>query len=68
MRSIRELARKAGIGRGKLRCSFCGRDADEVGRLIAGANGHICDECVAECVKVLDDHGGFDAPQRNRKH
>jgi hypothetical protein len=54
--------------RRKLSCSFCGREETEVARLIAGARGHICDACVGECVKVLHDHGGFEAPQRNRKH
>ena len=27
-------------------CSFCGRSADEVERLIAGPNAYICNECV----------------------
>jgi ATP-dependent Clp protease ATP-binding subunit ClpX len=56
------------LSSGRLCCSFCGRDETEVTRLIAGARGHICEACVGECVTVLQDHGGFDVPQRNRKH
>jgi ClpX C4-type zinc finger len=42
-----------------LRCSFCGRRSDSVGRLVAGASAHICDECITKCVAVLEQHGGF---------
>ena len=37
-----------------LRCSFCGRTDAQVSRLIAGANGHICDTCVGVCNKILE--------------
>jgi ATP-dependent Clp protease ATP-binding subunit ClpX len=43
----------------RLRCSFCGRSADEVNRLVSGGSAYICDACIAECVAVLDKHGGF---------
>ena len=42
-----------------LRCSFCGRHADKVARLVAGASAYICDDCVTECVAVLEHHGGI---------
>ena len=42
-----------------LRCSFCGRSADQVERLVSGASAYICDACIAECVVVLERHGGF---------
>jgi hypothetical protein len=42
----------------KLLCSFCGRDAAQVERLVAGAYGYICDACVTKCVPVLEQHGG----------
>jgi excisionase family DNA binding protein len=36
------------------RCSFCGKEATQVRRLIAGPNGaHICDGCVARCTEIL---------------
>ena len=35
-------------------CSFCGKNADQVRRLIAGPNGvFICDECVRLCNEIL---------------
>ena len=39
-------------------CSFCGREEQEVGRLIAGDDGvHICDECIRLGVEILDEEG-----------
>jgi hypothetical protein len=40
--------------RGRLRCSFCGKPEDKVGRLIAGPKVHICDACVGVCNRILD--------------
>jgi len=37
----------------KFRCSFCGKDQDQVERLIAGPDVFICDECVALCNEIL---------------
>jgi hypothetical protein len=45
--------------RRRLRCSFCGRRASEVERLVAGRSGYICDACIETCVAVLQQHGGF---------
>ena len=39
----------------KLYCSFCGKSQDEVGRLIAGIDVYICDECVQLCQSVIDE-------------
>ena len=39
----------------KLYCSFCGKSQDEVGRLIAGIDVYICDECVQLCQNVIDE-------------
>ena len=37
------------------RCSFCGKDQDEVERLIAGPGAvYVCNECVRACAGVLD--------------
>jgi hypothetical protein len=49
--------------RPRLRCSFCGRAATDVGRLVAGASAYICDECVTQCVAVLERPGGIDRPE-----
>jgi hypothetical protein len=45
-----------------LRCSFCGRDENDVTRLVAGASAYICDACITECVSILQRHGGFEMP------
>jgi len=37
-----------------LRCSFCGKMQDEVGRMIAGPGVCICDECIELCQSVLE--------------
>ncbi len=36
-----------------LNCSFCGKNQDEVQRLIAGPDVYICDECVALCNEII---------------
>ncbi len=38
-----------------LRCSFCGKEAKEVRKLIAGDGVHICDECVALCNEIISE-------------
>jgi len=36
-------------------CSFCGKSQEEVGKLIAGPNVYICDECVALCNEIMTE-------------
>ncbi len=36
-------------------CSFCGKNQDEVGKLIAGPNVYICDECIDLCNEIVQD-------------
>lgn len=36
-----------------LQCSFCGRQDDDPGRIIAGANANICDDCIQMCNSML---------------
>lgn len=44
-----------------VRCSFCGRKASEVRKLIEGPNGaYICDECVDICNEIIDEELGAD--------
>ena len=38
----------------QLRCSFCGKNAQEIQKLIAGPGIHICNECVGLCNKILN--------------
>jgi hypothetical protein len=35
------------------RCSFCGKHADEVGKLIAGPTVYICNECIDRCNQMV---------------
>ncbi|MCR5851580.1 MAG: ATP-dependent Clp protease ATP-binding subunit ClpX [Bacteroidaceae bacterium] len=42
----------------KNRCSFCGRGEDEVALLLSGLNGYICDECVRQAEKILNENMG----------
>jgi ATP-dependent Clp protease ATP-binding subunit ClpX len=56
---MKRFAAIKGLMRPRLRCSFCGREAEQVARLVAGASAHICDQCITKCVAVLEQHGGF---------
>jgi len=38
-----------------IRCSFCGKSADQVGRIISGRTAYICNECVELCYDILND-------------
>ncbi len=42
---------------GVLRCSFCGKGAEQVQKLITGPSVHICNECVAMCTDILVETG-----------
>ncbi len=46
-----------------VRCSFCGKRQDQVGRLIAGPNVYICDECVRLCSSIIADGMEQNSPQ-----
>lgn len=38
-----------------LHCSFCGKEKDEVDKLIAGTDGYICNECIELCHSMLEE-------------
>ncbi|MBR4759601.1 MAG: ATP-dependent Clp protease ATP-binding subunit ClpX [Lachnospiraceae bacterium] len=41
---------------GHVRCSFCGRNENQVDKLIAGPTGvYICDECIDMCVDIMEE-------------
>jgi len=43
----------------KVRCSFCGKSAKQVRKMIAGLNNtYICDECVELCQEIFDEEMG----------
>ncbi len=40
----------------KVRCSFCGKTASQVRKMIAGSNNtYICDECIELCSEILEE-------------
>ena len=39
---------------GMIHCSFCGRNRDEVKILIAGQEGHICENCIEHAHEIID--------------
>ena len=39
-------------------CNFCGRSENEVGFLITGLNGHICDSCVTQAYDIVQQAMG----------
>jgi hypothetical protein len=41
-------------------CSFCAKRREDVGRLIAGPDVYVCDECVALCVELMEEEVGPD--------
>ena len=53
------------MARDSIRCSFCGKRQEQVGRIIAGPNVYICNECVELCSSILHDemHNGLNEQQ-----
>ena len=53
------MFRRRGQDEGTLRCSFCHKCQDVVGKLISSPSdyprAYICNECVAVCASILDD-------------
>jgi ATP-dependent protease Clp ATPase subunit len=41
--------------RRKLACSFCGKSAAQVAKLVAGRRGYICDVCAAEAHRIMSE-------------
>lgn len=39
----------------QLKCSFCGKNQEQVKRLIAGPGVYICDECIELCSEIIED-------------
>jgi ATP-dependent Clp protease ATP-binding subunit ClpX len=53
------LGRKRDTGSDELRCSFCKKSQNVVGKLISSPSdyprAYICDECVRVCYSILED-------------
>ena len=39
----------------QIKCSFCGRDKRETAVMIAGITGHICDRCIQQAARIVDE-------------
>lgn len=50
------MAKEEGIN-----CSFCGRPKSEVGILIAGVSGHICENCIEQAYQIVDEQAKHEA-------
>ena len=48
------------MAKNPLHCSFCGRNRDEVKILIAGQEGHICENCVEHAREIIEQELMFD--------
>ncbi|RBA02784.1 ATP-dependent Clp protease ATP-binding subunit ClpX [Staphylococcus arlettae] len=38
-----------------LKCSFCGKDQDQVKKLVAGSGVYICNECIELCSEIVQE-------------
>ena len=44
-----------GKNRPAVTCSFCGKPAEQVDKMIAGAGVHICSDCVSMCYRIIEE-------------
>jgi ATP-dependent Clp protease ATP-binding subunit ClpX len=51
---------------GNLFCSFCGKNQDEVRKLIAGPSVYICDECIELCNDIIAEENEREAVSRRK--
>ncbi len=50
---------RKGTGKSDYTCSFCGRDASSVDKMISGPGGvQICSDCVRTCHDIITESGG----------
>lgn len=38
-----------------MKCSFCGKDQDQVKKLVAGSGVYICNECIELCSEIVEE-------------
>jgi hypothetical protein len=44
----------------RLACSFCGRSADDVAKLVAGPKVYICEACATRAVRIMEASSGHE--------
>lgn len=47
-----------------IRCSLCNRDKKEVKVLIAGLNGHVCDNCITQAYSIINEDATHSASKQ----
>ena len=50
----------------ELKCSFCGKDQNDVLRLIAGKGVYICNECIDLCSEIIEDELQEESPTEHQ--
>ncbi|EOR39122.1 TPA: ATP-dependent Clp protease ATP-binding subunit ClpX [Staphylococcus aureus] len=46
-----------------LKCSFCGKDQDQVKKLVAGSGVYICNECIELCSEIVEEELAQNTPE-----
>lgn len=46
-----------------LKCSFCGKDQDQVKKLVAGSGVYICNECIELCSEIVEEELAQSQPE-----
>jgi ATP-dependent Clp protease ATP-binding subunit ClpX len=60
------MVKGKGPTNGDLLCSFCGKNQDEVKKLIAGPSVYICDECIELCNDILSEENEREVTSRRK--
>lgn len=55
------------ISNDEIRCSFCGTPKSQTKLLIAGINGHICDNCISQASQILTEEHNHTQTQKSRE-
>lgn len=55
------MARRERSKKFEPRCSFCGRPESEVGRLISGIDGYICEDCIRLAYEIINENGSIES-------
>ncbi|MBN6094766.1 ATP-dependent Clp protease ATP-binding subunit ClpX [Staphylococcus saprophyticus] len=50
-------------GEETLKCSFCGKDQDQVKKLVAGSGVYICNECIELCSEIVEEELAQSEPE-----
>ncbi len=53
---------------GSPKCSFCGKSADRVAKVVAGPNAYICNECIDLCNDIMGAGAEAEVPESQGVH